>query len=204
MPSGNQADVLKGPFGLYAAGRPSLHPRSPPEPGETASVSERPCPGKPLEKTMVPPLTPTLANDSLQNKADNCFSRLVFFFPALWLKDPARRGMILPLPRVHRTGLDDFHFKLRVDGAHQPPQTPKPHRHMRLTRISVFPGPPKQKDPKGFRVGGETRFKTHRRGRNAGLFWPILAKWPVLAVSKPPGGQNSEKCYGHYGHPLVW
>jgi hypothetical protein len=27
---------------------------------------------------MVPPLTPTLANGSLQNKADNCFSRLGF------------------------------------------------------------------------------------------------------------------------------
>ena len=55
------------------------------------------------------------------------------------LKDPARRGMILPRPRVHRTGLDDMHFKLRDDGAHQPPQTPKPRRHMRLSRISGFP-----------------------------------------------------------------
>jgi hypothetical protein len=26
------------------------------------------------------------------------------------LKDPARRGMILPRPRVHQTGLDDFLF----------------------------------------------------------------------------------------------
>ncbi len=26
------------------------------------------------------------------------------------LKDPARRGMILPRPRVHRSGLDDFIF----------------------------------------------------------------------------------------------
>ena len=60
--------------------------------------------------------------------------------------------MILPRPRVHRTGLDDIPIKLRDDGAHQTPQTPKPHRHMRLTRISVFPGPQKQKDPKGFRV----------------------------------------------------
>ena len=25
-------------------------------------------------------------------------------------KDPARRGMILPRPRVHRSGLDDFLF----------------------------------------------------------------------------------------------
>ena len=31
-------------------------------------------------------------------------------------------------------------------------------------------------------------------------FWPILAKWPVLAVSRASPGQIPEKCYGHYGH----
>ena len=85
--------------------------------------------------------------------------------------------MILPLPRVHRTGLDDFHFKLRVDGAHQPPQTPKPHRHMRLTRISVFPGPQKQKDPKGFRVA-------YICGVSGGL---VTEKSISLMAASPPG-----------------
>ena len=66
------------------------------------------------------------------------------------LKDPARRGMILPRPRVHRTGLDDFHFKLRADGPLQPPQTPKLCRYIRFVRISGFTrSPPKTQGPKG-------------------------------------------------------
>jgi len=32
-------------------------------------------------------------------------------------------------------------------------------------------------------------------------FWPKMAKWPN---GRAPRGQNPEKCYGHYGHPLVW
>ena len=42
-------------------------------------------------------------------------------------------------------------------------------------------------------------------------FWPILSQMshfvpnvPFCPVSRAPGGQNPEKCYGHYGRPLVW
>ena len=123
----------------------------PPSRGRRLQLVKGLAPENRWKKPWYPPLPQPLLTTAYKIRPIIVFQGLVFC-PALWLKDPARRGMILPLPRVHRTGLDDFHFKLRVDGAHQPPQTPKPHRHMRLTRISIFPGPQKQKDPKGFRV----------------------------------------------------
>ena len=62
--------------------------------------------------------------------------------------------MILPRPRVHCTGLDDIHFKLRDDGALQTPPKPRnptgicdsiefrfsqdPKNKIRLSRICLW------------------------------------------------------------------
>ena len=99
----------------------------PPGSGRRLQLVKGLAPESRWKKPWYPPLPQPLLTTAYKIRPIIVFQGLVFC-PALWLKDPARRGMILPLPRVHRTGLDDFHFKLRVDGAHQPqnPKTPKP------------------------------------------------------------------------------
>ena len=50
--------------------------------------------------------------------------------------------------------------------------------------------------------------KTHRRrGRVKNIlshFDQMSRFVPFCPVSRAPGGKNPEKCYGHYGRPLVW
>ena len=60
------------------------------------------------------------------------------------------------------TGIINIVSKHCDDGPRQSPQTPKPHRHMRLIRTSGFPRSPKTKDPKGSRVA-------YVRGDSGGL-----------------------------------
>ena len=50
--------------------------------------------------------------------------------------------------------------------------------------------------------------KAHRRrGRVKNIlshFDQMSRFVPLCPVSRAPGGKNPEKCYGHYGRPLVW
>jgi hypothetical protein len=73
------------------------------------------------------------------------------------LKDPARRGMILPRPRVHRTGSVYFHSKFHHDGAVRrggPPKSPKPFSQLAVQfEFRSFPRFPKtQKAQQGLRT----------------------------------------------------
>ncbi len=104
-------------------------------------------------------------------------------------KNPARRGMILLLPRVHRTGINDCVIKLRADGPLQPPQP----RNFVGTRGSfefrAFPGSPKHKDPKGSRTacadkvsGGLGLQVTYRKVHHHDGSKPHRRQWALMAA----------------------
>ena len=126
--------------------------------GPLPSVSERPCPGKPLD---TPPY-PSPCQRQLTKSGRELFSRLGC--PALWLKDPARRGITLPRPRVHCTGLDDIHFKLRDDGALH---TPKPRNPTGIC------------DSIEFRFSQDPKNKRTQRGSESHTSVGILGVWLI-------------------------
>jgi hypothetical protein len=97
---------------------------------------------------MVPPLTPTLANVSLQNKADNYFSRLVFF-SSLMAQGPgeARHDIAAaPGPPNRSRRLPLQASRRRSTSAPPNPETPQAY----ATHSNFgFPRTPKTKGPKG-------------------------------------------------------
>ena len=73
--------------------------------------------------------------------------------------------MILPLPRVHCTGLDDIHFKLRDDGALQTP--PKPRNPTGIC------------DSIEFRFSQDPKNKRTQRGSESHTSVGILGVWLI-------------------------
>ena len=111
-------------------------------------------------------------------------------------KDPARRGMILPRPRVHRTGSVYFHSKFHDDGAVRrggPPKSPKPFSQLAVQfEFRSFPRFPKtQKAQQGLRTaswgvvfrdfGFNSKPQPHRR----------------VGINRFPGGRpHRDPCLG--------
>ena len=119
-----------------------------------------------------------------------------WFFPALWLKDPARRGITLPRPRVHRTGSVYFHSKFHHDGAVRrggPPKSPKPFSQLAVQfEFRSFPGfPKKQKAQQGLR--------TASWGVVLGILGLIAKPQPHrrVGINRFPGGRpHRDPCSG--------
>ena len=92
---------------------------------------------------------------------------------SLWLKDPARRGMILPRPRVHCTGLVDIYYKLRDDGALH--TTPKPRNPTGIC------------DSIEFRISQDPKNKRTQRGTESHTSVVIQGVWLIAKAAFPPG-----------------
>ena len=81
--------------------------------------------------------------------------------------------MILPRPRVHRTGLDDIHFKLRDDG-------PLPNSKVLLLEGSI----------PTWRVGTAAAVTANRTGASRG--WAIKGLESDIALSPFREGLNRD------------